>query len=129
MSFEGALVVELKTIAALNNRIYPLTAPETSFDLTQPYLIYGSSEGLRTKEMGGYQTGKTVRGELNVIAPKYADIKSITASVVDKLVSFEGRTIGTGGPFIQEIIYGEPVELYEEAPKLYRCVIDFEVYF
>lgn len=129
MNFEAALTMELKSIPALNNRVYPLTAPETSFDLTKPYLIYGSSEGLRTKEMGGYQPGKTVRGELNVIAPKYSDIKSITSSAIDKLVSFEGRTIGTGGPFIQELIYGEPVELYEEAPKLYRCVIDFEVYF
>lgn len=130
MNFEAALTIELKTITALNNRVYPLTAPETSFDLTQPYLIYGSSEGLRTKTIGeGYQVGKMVRGELNVIAPRYADMKSITSSVIEKMISFEGRIIATTGPFIQELLYSEPVELYEDAPKLYRCVIDFEVYF
>lgn len=130
MDFEDALTIELKTIAALNNRVYPLTAPEVEFDLTQPYLIYGSSAGKRTKELGsGYQSGKTVRGELNVIAPRYADMKSITDSVIDKLVSMEQRVIAITGMFIQELVYSEPVELYEEKPKLYRSVIDFEVYF
>lgn len=129
MNFEAALTVELETIAALENRIYPLTAPETSFDLTKPYLVYGSSEGLRTKTLGGYHSGKSVEGEINVIAPRYADMKSITAAVVDVLVSMEQRVIGTGGPYIQELTYETPVELYEEAPKLYRCLIDFEVYF
>jgi len=130
MNFEPALAQELKSIAALENRIFPLTAPETSFDLTKPYLIYGSSEGLRTKEISnGYQSGKTVRGELNVIAPRYSEMKSITAEVIDLLVGMELRHIGTNGPFIQELTYEEPVELYEDQPKLYRCVIDFEVYF
>lgn len=130
MNFEPALAQELKSIAALENRIYPLNAPETSFDLTKPYLIYGSSEGLRTKEIGrGYRTGKSIRGELNVIAPRYSDMKSITGQVIDLMVSMERRKIGTDGPFIQELTYGDPVELYENQPKLYRCVIDFEVYF
>jgi len=130
MNFEPALAQELKSIMALDGRVYPLTAPETAFDLNKPYLIYGSSEGLRTKEISsGYQSGKMVSGELNVIAPRYADMKSITAEVIDLLVGMERRTIGSSGPFIQELTYEEPVELYEDQPKLYRCVIDFEVYF
>lgn len=130
MKFEPALTHELKTITALNNRIYPLTAPETSFDLTKPYLIYGSSEGLRPKGITeGYLNGKSVSAELNVIAPRYADVKSITADVIDLLISMEQREIGSGGPYIQEMTYREPVEMYEPEPNLYRCVIDFEVYF
>lgn len=130
MNFEAALTQELKNIAALEDRVYPLAAPETPHDLTKPYLIYSSSEGLRTKEIGnGYHSGKSVRGEINVIAKRYADIKSITSEVIELLVGMEQRTIGTGGPFIQEITYGEPIEKYEELPKLYRCIIDFEVYF
>jgi hypothetical protein len=130
VDFEPALAQELKTISALNGRVYPLTGPEQRFDLTQPYLIYGSSEGMRTKELGsGYQAGKAVPGEINVIAPRYADAKAIMKDVIALLVGMERRVIGTDGPFIQELTYEAPVELYEEAPKLYRCLLQFEVYF
>lgn len=130
MNFEAALTAELKTITALNNRIYPLTAPEQPFDLTTPYLIFITSEGMRTKTIGeGYQSGKAVQGEVNVVSPLYNTMKSITASVLDRLINMEQRTIGTGGPFIQEFTYEEPVEMFEDKPKLYRCVIDFSVYF
>jgi hypothetical protein len=129
MNFEAALTLELKTIAALGNRVYPLTAPEATAGNGVPYLIYVSSEGLRTKTMGGYQTGKQVSGEINVITARYADMKSITADVIDLLVGMEKRAIGTGGPFIQELTYSAPVELYEDQPKLSRCLIDFDVYY
>lgn len=129
MNFETALEQELKTIAAFEGRVYPLVAKETKAKNGVPYLIYSSSEGLRTKSIGGYQTGKTVSGEINVVAARYEDIKAITASVIDLLVTMEQRTISTGGPYIQEFTYEEPVELYEEAPKLYRCLIDYDVYF
>lgn len=129
MDFEIALAAEMDTIAALNHRIYPLDAPEEQFNLTQPYLIYVSSAGMRTKTIGGYETGKSVSGELNIIAPRYADVKSITASAIDLLIGMEQRVIGTDGPYIQSLTYEPPVELYEDKPKLYRCVISFEVYF
>jgi hypothetical protein len=41
----------------------------------------------------------------------------------------EQRVIGTDGPYIQELTYEQPIELYEQNPNLYRCLIDFEVYF
>jgi hypothetical protein len=130
LNFEEALAQELKTIDALQKRVYPLVSPEANAGKGVPYLIYGSSEGQRTKTIGeGYQQGRTVRGELNVVAGRYADLKGLTRAVLDLLVGFEGRQIGTDGPLIQELTYGEPVELYEDAPGLYRCVIDFEVYF
>lgn len=130
MKFEPALKQELSVITALNNRIYPLNSPEAKAGNGVPYLIYGSSEGLRDKSLGeGYLSGKTVRGELNVVATRYSEMKSITAEVVDILISMEQRVIGTNGPYIQELTYSAPVELYESLPNLYRCVIDFEVYF
>lgn len=129
VTFEAALTIELRAIAALNNRVYPLNAPEEPFDTSTPYLIFRTSEGLRTKDLDGYQSSKTVSGELNVVAPTYAEMKSITSSVIDTIISFQSRIIGTGGPYIQNITYEEPVEMYEDKPKLYRCVIDFEVYF
>jgi len=130
VTFEEALTAELKTIVALNGRVFPLEAPEEPFDLTSPYLIFGSSEGIRTKDLStGYQAGKSVQGELNVMAPRYADMKSIMNSVIDKIISFQSREIGVDGPFVQEVTYREPVEMFEDKPKLYRSVVEFEVYF
>lgn len=129
MNFEAALTLELKTIAALSNRVYPLTAPEATAGNGVPYLIYVSSEGRRTKTLDGFHTSKHVSGELNVIAARYADMKALTANVIDLLIGMEQRVIGIGGPFIQELTYDDPVELYEEQSQLYRCLIDFEVYF
>jgi hypothetical protein len=130
VDFDAALAQELKSIASLSKRVFPLTSPEKPASIKEPYLIYGSSEGVRSKAIGeGYLSGKSVRGELNVVAPRYGNMKSITAEVIDKLISMEQRVIGVDGPYIQEMTYSAPVELYEEAPGLYRCVIDFEVYY
>ena len=129
MSFEPALVQELKTIPELQNRVYPLFAPEANAEQGVPYLIYASSEGLRDKTLSGYLESKEVRGELNIIAKRYGDMKAITKKVVALLISFEGRQIGANGPFIEELTYQMPVELYEAQPDLHRCVIEFEVYF
>lgn len=128
--FEQALAQELETIPTLGGKVYPLNAPEKAYDKTKPYAIYVSSEGLRTKEIGaGYVAGKSVRAEVNVIAKRYEEVKPIAATVVDLLVSMERRQIGTDGPFIQEMTYRAPVEIYEPAPALYRSVIEFNVYF
>lgn len=72
---------------------------------------------------------REVNATLNVVTSKYIDLKSISNAVVDKLVGFQSRVIGNNGPFIQEVSYEEPKEFYEELPNLYRCVIEFSVYF
>ncbi|QMV44467.1 tail completion protein gp17 [Cohnella cholangitidis] len=130
MDFESALTQELKTISTLGNRVYPLTAPEANAKGGVPYLIYVSSEGERLKSLGeGYLEGKEVRAEINVMADRYKDMKEITKQVVALLVGMEQRVIGTNGPFIQELTYNPPVELYEDKPQLYRCVIEFNTFF
>lgn len=129
LDFEPALVQELKVIPELQNRIYPLDAPEANAGQGVPYLIYGSSEGLRDKSLEGYMQSKEVRAELNIIAKRYGDMKAITKQVIAILLSFEGRQMGTGGPYIEELIYQAPVELYEAQPDLIRTVIEFTVYF
>jgi len=129
VDFEPALVQELKTITALENRIYPLTAPEATASSGVPYLIYASSEGLRDKTLGGHLESKEVRAELNIIAKRYGDMKAITKQVIALLIGFEGRQIGVDGPFIEELTYQMPVEMYESQPQLHRCVVEFSAYF
>lgn len=126
--FEQALTQELKSVSALGGRVYPLFAPEAVKKNGVPYLIYASSEGLRDKSLDGYMQSKEVRAELNIITERYSDLKAITKQVVALLLSFEGRQIGTDGPYVGEAEYHMPVEIYEAQPALYRCVIEFSVF-
>lgn len=128
--FETALRQEIiEAIPMLGGRVYPLDAPEATKYNGVPYLIYISSEGLRDKTLDGYLDSKEVRGELNIIAERYSDMKAITKQVVALLIGFEGRQIGTDGPFIDEITYQMPFETYESQPELYRCLVEFSAYF
>jgi len=130
MDFEAALTQELKTIAALGNRVYPHVSPEANAKVGIPYLIYVSSAGERLKSLGeGYLEGNEVRAEINVMTAKYKDLKAIVNDVLELLIGMEQRAIGTNGPFIQELTYTQPVELYEEKPQLYRCVIELNTFF
>ncbi|MGG4552608.1 DUF3168 domain-containing protein [Paenibacillus humicus] len=127
MDFEEALTMELKTISQVENRVYPLSAPEKT---KSPYIAYTSPEGLRVNTVSnGYLPDKSVEGEINIIAPRYSTMKQITSQVIDLLVSMSQREIGTGGPFINEMIYEKPVELYEAQVNLYRCLIDYKAHF
>ena len=127
MDFESALEAEMSSVAELGGRIYPLH--EATKKNGVPYLIYASSEGLLDKSLDGFLKSKEVRGELNVVAARYGDMKAITKKVIALLIAFEGRQIGTNGPFIEELTYQMPIELYEEQPALHRCMIEFQVYF
>lgn len=127
MDFEEALTMELKTISQVENRVYPLTAPEKT---KIPYIVYTSPDALRVNTVtNGYLPDKTVEGEINIIAARYSTMKQITSQVIDMLVGMSRREIGTGGPYISEMIYEKPVELYEAQVNLYRCLIDYKAHF
>lgn len=128
--FESALRHEIvSAIPALGGRVYPLFAPEANRHSGVPYVIYGSSEGLKDKTLGGFLSSKEVRAEVNVIAERYSEMKAITKEVITLLVSFEGRQIGVDGPYISEVSYQMPVEMYENQPDLYRSSIEFSVFY
>lgn len=129
MNIEDAIVEEMSTIPGIDGKVYPANAPRTDKNnqpIQAPYIIYLSTYGLRDKSLDGYQTSKSVEIELNVVGQTYPEMKAIAAQVMDKIISFERRVIGTDGPFVQELKYDKPVEMYEPLPKLHRCVIDCE---
>lgn len=127
MDFEAALTIELKTIPDVQNRVYPLDAPKKT---ANPYITYKSSEGKRTNTItNGYLSDRSVRGEINVIAPRYSIAKRITSQVIELIAGMNLREIGDAGPYINEMTYEEPVELFEPAISSYRCVIEFRTYY
>ncbi|MBW4083529.1 DUF3168 domain-containing protein [Paenibacillus sp. S150] len=125
MDFEQALVKELSAIPGLTGKVYPGQASEKII----PYIVYLSSAGLKDKDLDGYKDSRRVPFELNIVATRYSDMKQYTELAIDKIISFERRVIGADGPFIRELTYEPPAELFEDAVKAFRSVIDVVVYF
>ncbi|RJE88624.1 DUF3168 domain-containing protein [Paenibacillus sp. 1011MAR3C5] len=128
--FRSELVHELESIAGLERRIYPLNAPEAVRKTRVPYLIYLGGTGLKAKTLNeGYHGTQMVRVELNVVAADYDTMTLLTEQVVELLEGMEQREIGVAKLFIQSVNYETPVEIYEQAPDLYRCQMDTIFYF
>lgn len=125
MSFEQALVIELSMIPAISGKVFPLSATEGE---TAPYAAYGSSEGLKDKTLGGYIANKTINVEVNVVAKSYSELKQIASLTLEKIISFQSRTIGIEGLYVQDLTYSQPLEFYEDLPGLYRTLIPFQIY-
>jgi hypothetical protein len=130
MTFEEALRSEVSSVSGLASKVFPLLARSQNQSLlAAPYVAYVSTEGLQEKSLEGYDASRRVSCEIHVVQTSYTSMKSLTKLVMAKILTFQSRVIGTGGPYIQNVTYQEPVELYDDEPKLYRCVIQYEFYF
>ena len=127
MTFEEALRTELITIEELNEKVFPLTAPEGT---EAPYLIYVCSRGQNDKALDGFQKSKSVSVEINVIHERASRMRALARQVKALVMSMEKRRIANEGPYIGEIVCeNEGTELYEHEVDLYRCVFDLTFYF
>lgn len=125
MELEPALIQELLEITELSPKIYPLVAPSGT---KAPYLTFESSFGRQVNTLGGYKNRKVVDVEFRLIALNYEQLKHLQTAVISKLVSMQLRVIGTDGPYVHELTYESPVELYEPLPKLHRTDIEIKIY-
>ena len=127
MTFEAALRTELMTITSLNNKVFPMRAPEGT---EAPYLIYTTTLGDYDKSLEGWHKSKGVTVELNVIHDRASAVRALGREVQELVMGFEGKRLAGTGPLIDEIVFeGEGVELYEAQVDLYRKVISFKAYF
>jgi hypothetical protein len=126
MVFEEALVYELETISGLNDKVFPLSAPE---DTEPPFIIYVSSEGKKVRSLEGYSDLTEVTFEIHVTTIHYSDLKSMTKLVMDKINSFYSRAIGVNGPVIKSVSIDEPVESKVEELDYNRCAFDCHIRF
>lgn len=110
--------------------VYPLSAPEKVGKSGVPYIVYVSSPGVRTKSIGeGYHGGKEASIELNLVSGSYRVLKEMELDTIALLEGLECRKIGGSGPYIQELTYFDPAEMFESAPGLYRCSIDCNIFY
>jgi hypothetical protein len=124
MNFEEALRDELSQINGLTNKVFPLQAPE---ETKAPYAIYVSSDSVLDKSFEGYSDSGVISCEINILQNSYSGLKRLSKDVIGKIVSFQGRELGTSGPFIKDITYQTSPEIYEKEVALYRSVIDIKV--
>ncbi len=127
MTFEAALRAELVTIPQLQDKVFPMRAPEGT---EAPYLIYVCSRGQNDKALDGFQKSKSVSVEINVIHERAAQMRALARQVKTVIMGMEKRRIAETGPYIEEIVFeNEGTELYEHEVDLYRCVFDLTFYF
>ncbi|GBF73212.1 hypothetical protein PA598K_01497 [Paenibacillus sp. 598K] len=126
MNLEEAMIFELDTIGPLNGKTYPANAPQMGLDglpVTTPYIVFLSSFGREIRTLAGFTRNKSVNVDLNILTSDYPQLKDLTEQVMSVITSFPRRVIGDGGPFIQDLTYEDPTELYEALPALHRCNI------
>ncbi len=127
MTFEAALRAELITISDLQDKVFPMRAPEGT---EAPYLIYTTTLGDYDKSLEGWHKSKGVTVELNVIHDRAAAVRALSREVQALVMGLEGKQLASTGPHINEIVFeGEGVELYEAQADVYRKVISFKTYF
>lgn len=124
MNFEQSLVYELSTIAGLEGKIFPLGAREGT---KTPFVVYISSEGEEIRVFEGYTGDKKITCEIHVIGETYAQMKTYTNAIIDKIKTFRGRKIGDDGVYIKSVSYGETSEEHEKDLGFERSLFDVTV--
>lgn len=126
MNFEEALMYELETITGLTDRVFPLSATEGT---APPFLVYGSSNGKKIQGLSGFSSLRELTAEIHLVTADYAQLKSLQTAVIDRCMTFQGRSIGVNGPFIKSFTYDEPEEAHDNELGYERASFDIRVRF
>ena len=122
---EKALRYELNKVSEIENKIFPMNAPEGQ---KTPYLVYITSKK-HLKNLDGVTENKECYLILNVLCSSYSQMKDISKKIEVIITKFPLRTIGEENLYIQDIDLSDITEDYEEQLKLHRGIIPFTVYY
>ncbi len=125
MDFEQALCEELSIITGIT--VWPLNPPEGQ---SAPYMTYETGDRAEIKTHDGFGDSGPLECTVDIYAITYPEIKTFSASVEGKIKTFMHRSIGTGGPYIQNVTFEDLFpEMYEPNVDLYRKSITFTVFY
>lgn len=122
---EKALRYELNKVSELENKIFPMNAPEGQ---KPPYLVYITRKK-PLKDLDGVTEDKECYLILNILCSSYSQMKDITKKIEDIIIKFPLKSIGGGILYIQDIDITDISESYEDQLKLHRGIIPFTVYY
>ena len=112
---ESNVVAVIETVAGLDGKVYPLTAPEKG---SLPYVVYVSSGSTEDDSLSGWISSYDTEMEINILHRTYKAMKALSGSVTEALKRFTG-----GAVHIEE---NQP-ELYEPEIHAYRKIIQLKI--
>lgn len=122
---EKALRYELNKVSELQNKIFPMNAPEGQ---KPPYLVYITRKN-HLKDLDGVTEDRECYLILNILCSSYFEMKDITKKIEDIIIKFPLKSTGKENLYIQDIDITDISESYEEQLKLHRGIITFKVYY
>ena len=119
MNIEQALKTQLSAIEGLNNKVFPIFAPQ---DTKIPYLTYSLNATERSRDLHTNYNGLVEsRYELRLFHTNYANLVTIRDSIITKL-----KTMNIGA---QEIDITSDSVIYQSNVFSYQAVIEFNIYY
>ncbi len=130
MNFEEALEKELKAIPELENKIFPVVAPDY---VLAPYLVYKKESLKFVKTLSGVIPNKA-EGiyKLAILSDDYPELQTISFGVRNALFGFLQRKIGDEetGPFVENVSVEFLGDGYVLSEDLYRsdmqCTVKYK---
>ncbi|MDU6296817.1 hypothetical protein [Clostridium celatum] len=122
---EKALRYELNKISELENKIFPMNAPEGQ---KSPYLVYITRKK-HLKDLDGVTENRECYIILNILCSSYSQMKDLTKKIEDITIKFPMKSIGEENLYIQDIDFLDITENYEDQLKLHRGIIPFTIYY
>lgn len=126
MDFKEGLTVELSALSGLTGKVFPVLAAQGTL---APYLTYALDGNDRVKTLSGHDGLVQSRYQLDLYHSTYASLKELKALVIASLKTYDLTNIGVSGPLVQQVEIITDFETYEEATKLYKGIIEFEVHY
>lgn len=124
MDLEQGLIAELSAITGLTNKVFPIMAAQGTL---APYLTYSLGSNNRENTLMGYDGLVQSQYQLDLYHSTYANLKALKKLVIANLKTYNQRNIGGTGPYIHQIDILNDFETYEDAVKLYKGVIEFNI--
>lgn len=113
---EKDLVGKLKEVTLVNNKFYPLIAPEGTIP---PYLVYSKVSSSRGYTLSGYNGTSTARMQISCYAKSYLEVKNVAQQVIKTL------ELWSNAKNIQGAFNENEIDMYDEETQLYHTPVDF----
>lgn len=121
---ERALKYELSKIQDIQEKIFPLHAPE---GMNSPYLCYSIKRNV-IKDLNGPTGDIQCNIMLNILCETYEKMKEVTKKVEELINTFQFRKLAWG-PYVEEISIDIIDEAFEYELKLNRGIIIFKMFY
>jgi hypothetical protein len=120
MNFEKDMLNELSQVSGLTDKVKMLTAPEGT---AQPFVVCAKENVTFKRVLDGRSIATVGIYQITVVAQTYAETQDLQDAIKDKLLSFQGRYIGTNGTGVKDVVVEYLPDQYVYQPEAFTSVI------